>query len=644
MARRRREEKPKEEKIEDQPRKRRDDQLNLVQVSFNESVSLFLTHDGEVAETKPETAGKFRIENPSERDRIWDISLELDDTGKTDLDETINIREINPRDAEETEYKVKQEPKNVLNVTEFLSTLDEDTASYSLIMGKKNEIFVAVTINNDSDEDLKNVELHKYVPSEFEDVDITRKTDGSAELVTMDGERVVKWVIDELPAGRDEKLNLKFYITVENIETKVRSGKIVTKYSAPYLLSGLKVDGEKFRSYTNNNMYLSADELDETPNRFECKFVFENKSEFVIKLLDADVHDVDTPSKNFVHLGPDTKLSENAKWVSDIWEFDVEKETDPQFIKRVDFTTLADLKTETLTSLDIEDFELAVAALEADLKYDVTELASYRESVFHATAYVKNTGGADLNEVSYRETIQNNFRAPLEEEVEVKYNGEVLDSSIYSVTICPDDQGSTREHDVLVELKDLVDTSVESFKPGDILDISYPITADRPAMDVEYQPNALVLGNTLPAGQPIEILLKPEGLLIPVIHVRKRFITGKETFAMEESGKYLIEIWVQNQGNYDMVNYELHDTLPEGSTIISEVIQRLGEYKEIPEQVDVGELIDKIASEGVEDTTEEISKVRKESIKGPKDLVWTAERIPPNEKFVVKYMVKKGKK
>jgi len=617
MARRRREEKPKEEKKEEQPRTRRDVQLKLVPVSFNESTNLFLTHDGDVADTKPEISGKFRIENTSKRDRIWDISLELDDNGSSDLDETIEIREINPGDTDETEYKVKQEPKNVLNVTEFLSTLNEDTASYSLIMGKKNEICVGVTIHNDSNEDLKNVEVHKYVPSAFENVDIIRKTDGSAEIVKMNGERAVKWVIDELRAGRDEKLSLKFYITVEDIETKVRSGKIVTKYSAPYLLSGVKVNGEKFRSYTNNNMYLSADELDETPNRFECKFVFENKSEFVVKLLDADVHDADAPSKNFVRLEPDTKLSENAKWTSGTWEFNVEEGADPQFIKRVDFTTLADLKTETLTTVDIEDFELAVAALEADLKYDATELASYRETVFHAMATVSNTGGADLNEVSYREIIQNNFKAPLVEEVEVKYNGEILDSSIYTVTIRPDDQGSARDHEVLVELKDLVDTAIESFKPGDKLDITYPITADCPAMDVEYLPDALVLGNTLPAGQPIEIVLKPEGLVIPVIHVRKKFVTGKDTLALEEAGKYMCTVWVQNNGTHEMVDYELHDTVPEGSTIISEVIQRSGEYKDIPEEID-------------------------QHIKGPKDLVWTAERIPPNEKFVVKYVLKKN--
>lgn len=630
MARRRR-----ETKSEEEEKKESKSELKLVPITFNESVSLFLTHDGEPAEKETETAGKFTIENSSEKDRIWDVELELDDTGSTDLDGTVEIREINPGETEETEYKVSGEPKNILKVTEGFS-LDEENASYSLILGKKNEIFGKITIYNDSDDDLKNLEIYKFIPEEYEDV--------SVDTEDIDGERVAKWTIDELPAGRDEIFKFKLYITVEDKDTKVRSGKILAKYAAPYLLSGLKADAEKFKSSTNNNVYLSVDELDETPNRFECKFVFENKSDFDVKLLDADVHDIDAPSKNFVSVDRDTTLSEGETWASEIWEYDIEEGTDPQFIKRVDFTTLADITAESLTSVDIEDFELAVAALEADLKYDAEELASYRETVFHAIAWVENTGGADLNEVYYRETIQNNFKPPLTEEVEVKYNGEILDSDIYSVNISPDNNSSDGEHEVVVELNDLADTIYGAFHPGDKLDITYPITADRPAMDVEYQPDAYVKGNTLPAGKPIEIVLKPEGLVIPVIHIRKRFITGKDTHALDQSGKYVCTLWVQNMGNVDMVNYELHDELLEGSTIISEVVQRLGEYDDVPEEVDLEDVVEEVAAAEDEDVSEEVSKVRRQRIKGPKDLVWTAEKIPPNERYTVKYVVKKDKK
>lgn len=632
MARRDKKTKPKEEEKRET---RRQKDLKLIPITFNESVNLFLTHDGEPAETETETTGKFTIGNTSKKDRIWDIVLDLDDTGSTDLDETIEIREINPGESEETEYKVKGDPKNILKVSEEFS-LDEENPSYSLILGKKNEIFGKITVFNDSDEDLKNLEIVKFVPGEFEDV--------SVKTEDIDGDRAIKWTIDDLPAGRDEIFKYKLYITVEDKDTKVRSGKVLAKYTAPYLLSGLKADAEKFKSSTNNNVYLSVDELDETPNRFECKFVFENKSAFDVKLLEADVHDADAPSKNFVKVDRNTTLSEGETWASEIWQYDVEEGIDPQFIKKVDFTCLANVIAESATSVDIEDFELAVAALEADLKYDAEELASYRETVFHAIAWIENTGGADLNEVYYRETIQNNFKAPLAEEVEVKYNGEILDNDIYSVTIKPNNTSSDGEHEVVIELNDLADTSYGAFHPGDKLDITYPITADRPSMDVEYQPDAYVRGNTLPAGKPIEIVLKPEGLVIPVIHVRKRFILGKDTRALDQSGKYVCTVWVQNMGNVEMLNYELHDEILEGSTIISEVVQVLGEYDDVPSEIKLEDVVEEVAEAEEEDVTEKVSKTRRARIKGPKDLVWTAEKIPPNQRFTVKYVVKKDKK
>ena len=88
----------------------------------------------------------------------------------------------------------------------------------------------------------------------------------------------------------------------------------------------------------------------------------------------------------------------------------------------------------------------------------------------------------------------------------------------------------------------------------------------------------------------------------------------------------------------------LNIVLAEGSTIISEIVQRMGEYDDVPEEVELEDVVEEVAEAEEEDVTEEVSKVRRERIKGPKELVWTAERIPPNERFTVKYVVKKDKK
>ncbi|MHA1111421.1 MAG: hypothetical protein ACTSRE_09990, partial [Promethearchaeota archaeon] len=69
-----------------------------------------------------------------------------------------------------------------------------------------------------------------------------------------------------------------------------------------------------------------------------------------------------------------------------------------------------------------------------------------------------------------------------------------------------------------------------------------------------------------------------------------------------------------------------------------------GEYDDVPEEVELEKIVEEVADAEDEDVSEEVSKTRRERIKGPKDLVWTAEKIPPNERFTVKYVVKKDKK
>ena len=64
---------------------------------------------------------------------------------------------------------------------------------------------------------------------------------------------------------------------------KLNQVKILVKYNSPTSLSGLKID--KFDAYTNNNFYISSDEKDEEPDMYDCQFTFENKSEFMVRLI-----------------------------------------------------------------------------------------------------------------------------------------------------------------------------------------------------------------------------------------------------------------------------------------------------------------------------------------------------------------------
>jgi hypothetical protein len=421
------------------------------------------------------------------------------------------------------------------------------------VLDKDNEILYNIAVTNVTDETLHNVEVIKVIPDLFERAKVERSTAGDTEEGDFDEGKGIKWVIEELKPRAEEKLELKLEVKVEDKDTKVRSGKIFVKYAAPVTLSGLTID--KFDAYTNNSFYIGYSETDETPDKYECQFVFENKSEYLVRLVNADVYDINDESKKYVDVDPGevSPLPDGAKWKSNIWEYDTEAGKEPVFKTKVQFFVIADHQVSTEGTMEINDIELAVASITGDLAYDVEELASFRQSKFNVTMTVENSGGAVLNEVALTENIQEGFIVPEAADVLVTYNGDEIEVSGDAIIINSDG--------VTVKLTDLKDGNLEGFKPGDIITVTYPITADSPAKTVIYKSDALYTANTYPAGKELEYV--PEVIEIPVIHVRKRLIRGKEIIGLAAQGEYEIVLYVVNTGDFVLKNYEVEDKVPE---------------------------------------------------------------------------------
>ena len=528
------------------------DEGKLVPVKIMEKSEIYLEHDGSEGEQESKTSGEFSIENVSSKDRLWDIDLTLKNIDATDFeDETLSIYELAPGEKEEKTYEVKEKAAQHIDIAEFISTLnDPDTESYSLVLDQDNEIYYSIVVTNVTDETLKNVEVTKVIPDLFERAKVLK---GDAEEGDFDEGKGIKWVIEELKPKAEEKLELKLEVKVEDKDTKVRSGKIYVKYSAPISLSGLAID--KFDAYTNNAFYTGFSETDETPDKYECQFVFENKSEYLVRLVNADVYDINDESTKYVDVDPGevSPLPEGAKWKSNIWEFQAEAGLEPVFKTKVQFFVIADHQIATEGIMEINDIELAVASIAGELAYDVEELASFRQSKFNVTMTVENTGGADLNEVVLTENIQEGFIVPETADVLVSYNGDEIEVGGESIIINSDG--------VTVKLDELKDKPLGAFKPGDKISVTYPITADSPAKTIIYTSDALYTANTYPAGKDLEYV--PEVIEIPVLHVRKRLIRGKEITGLAEEGAYEITLYVVNTGEFTLKNYEVADKVPE---------------------------------------------------------------------------------
>ncbi|MBN1330273.1 MAG: hypothetical protein JXA54_12435 [Candidatus Heimdallarchaeota archaeon] len=536
----------------------------LVPIKFEEKIELFYEHDSSPLDKEIIRTGRMEIINESEKDRLWDIDLKLASISQTNIEnESIILQELNPKAIHDFEYTFEADVEPEISVQEFISTVgDPDIESYSLAVNAENEIYMRLILSNDGTNDITKIATYKIIPDEFSNVQILNQSHGEAEIKEKDGKKVIFWYIEKLPQGAKAKIDLRVQVYVPNKDIKLRSGKFAIKYLIPKMLSELEI--KSFDAYTNNSFNIITTELDEEPNTYECKFIFENKSEFQIRLVNADVYNPNNSNEKFVDIDPNEipLIPGGGSWESEVWTYQTEEGEYPEFKTQVEFFAIADHQLTSKIKLNFADVELAVAALEGAVGYDIEKLPSFKITPFNLGAKVTNTGGADLNEVKLVENIQAEFLPPKPYEVEILFNGSIIEKPDNAVTIEPNDQDPTKEHIITIQLENLKDSDYGPLKPGDEIEFKYPITAFKPTRETLYQANAILSANTYPRGKPIEI--KAEPIEIEVVHLRKNLAKGKNIQALESEGEYEITLSIKNLGEAEITNYKLKETIPIG--------------------------------------------------------------------------------
>ncbi|MHA1220606.1 MAG: COG1470 family protein [Candidatus Heimdallarchaeota archaeon] len=536
----------------------------LVPIKVEEKIELFFEHDSTPSSKEITRTGKIEIINESEKDRLWDIDLKFSDISQTNLEEDfIKLQELNPQTTEEFEYTFEADIEPDLAIKEFISTAgDPDVESYSLAINAENEIYMRIELTNKSANDMAKIATYKIIPEEFTNVQILGQSIGKAEVKEKDGKQVLFWIIEDLEQSAEATLDLRVQAYISDKDVKLHSGRFAVKYLIPRAVSNLEI--RSFDAYTNNSFNIITTEMDEEPNKYECKFVFENKSEYQIRLVNADVYKHDDSSVKFVDIDPNEIpiISAGGTWESNTWIYESEEDVYPEFKTKVEFFTVANHQVSTKVKLNFADVELAVAALEGSVGYDLEKLPSFKVTPFNLSSKVTNTGGADLNEVKLVEHIQAEFLPPKPEEVEILVNGSAIDVPVGAISIEPEDQDPTVEHTITVLLEDLKDSDYGPMKPGDEVEFKYPITAFKPTRETLYQANATLSANTYPAGKPIEI--KAEPIEIEVVHIRKNLAKGKDIKALETEGEFEITLSIKNMGEGELTNYRLKEKIPIG--------------------------------------------------------------------------------
>jgi len=583
-------------------------------VKIIENVDVELDHDSNINSIN--FKGKLSVENQSKKDRLWDIDLSLKNIDSTSLKSNdIKIRELGTDKNTNTyseDFVIKEEIKNLLLVQEYVNTLpDADSVlnlrdietnlmkakdktskagakvkervapveeeeeeeleeeeeeddesledggvssdefslqSFGISIDKENTVTFAIAMRSLFEKPIKNVKVVKYIPVDFNNPVIRDTTVGRAEV---EGKKVV-WTVEKLMPEQTVLLKFTCSILVTDI-TKRKTGTIDVTYEASSSFAeGLDID--KYDAYTRNKFYVDTVERDEEPGVWDCKLVFENPSEFVIQLFNADVYSPENESVKFVDIDPKDVplLPAGAQWHSRKWKF--ESEEYPAFRKKLEFRVMPDFQTKVYGTATIEDVILEIASITGDMEYDIEQVPTYKEKEVIATLKMINNGSAPLNEVTVvQQFFTNEFQPPKADEVKIIWDG--TESELASGAVNFD--GSVFK----ITLKDLRNSSTGLFMPESSLEIQYPIHCVNPAQESKFESEIVYFTNTFPVSQELEF--RPEVPVIEALHLRRRFRIGKEVLPIGALGNYEIILTLENIGTAPLTKIELLDKVPD---------------------------------------------------------------------------------
>ncbi len=561
-------------------------------------------------------SGRLDIENPSTVDRLWDIDITLANIESTSLDSSeIHIQELGVTEddnVDSREFEISGEAKNLLLVKEYINTLpnaddilnisdietdlmsepsdedvdedvdeDEETdggvaaedftmESYGISIDKENTVTFAIAIRSMFDKPITDVKITKNIPGDFTNTMINDTTVGMAEL---EGDQII-WTIDELEPETTALLKFTSDIMVTTIDP-VPTGTIEVSYiGTSSFAEGLSV--EKFDAYTRNRFYVDILERDEEPGVWDCNLVFENSSEFILELFNADVYAPDDESTKLIDIDPNEvpKLPSGAQWHSVGWAY--ESDDYPSFRKKLEFRVVPDFQTLVNGTIAISDVELSIASITGEVKYSLAEIEAgaeieeageeeeeeavviliptFKEKDVFASVKLVNNGSAALNDLTIRQQFfSEEFVAPTADEIKLVLDGAEIELSEEAV--------STEENVLTITLSDLRSSDTGEIQPEAMLELIYPIHCINPARESRFESEMVYLANTYPLSQELEFT--PEVPVIEATHIRRKFRIGKEVIPIGALGQYQIILSVENLGESPLQNLILLDLVPD---------------------------------------------------------------------------------
>ena len=562
-------------------------------IHFREKEDLMLSPEGGIIDHK--ARGQVSVENISDKDRMWDIAVDLKPEGPENLMDfsRLEARELDPGKRHGKDYTFDL-PGSSMALEELISTHPDFPESKIITAGKSSHTNLQLGIKNLHTIPYRDVRVTKAVPEVLKNIIFPGEENEDVKIE--DGKLL--WNIPRIEPNEIRILRYEGDVEVDRPD-RIPTGDVEVMAKADDLITPVVVDN--FEAMCRNMYFIEADETEE-PGEWICRFVVENTSHFEVEVIRVEVKDP-TTGEIFLNMDePGINVPPEGRWESDSWV--IGGSDRPSFIKNLLLNVVPGLRKEMTFNLHKEGGDFHPTGLSFRKIFSRNKVEANRETEIDVSLTVENTGDAELEQLFLRDLLPKFLTVVSPSSITVERDGRRLQDNV-GVHLESEDEGPFGEQQLFIRIDDLssyggplsrservaIRYKAVVFRPDPDITIESPAEVDaRP-----YLPGPVISGNDV-AGTPV----------IKTHQVLRRFSVGKSIEQGSGKGEYNIQLLYRNRGNQVVSDLILKDIIPENFTGL--------EYSREPAK---------------EATPEGITVLK-----------WAINKVEPGESLVLSYSIK----
>ncbi|MEE2812186.1 MAG: hypothetical protein VX627_04075 [Candidatus Thermoplasmatota archaeon] len=509
-----------------------------------------LNPDGSIV--KQDVSGVLTLNNPSSKDRLWDIDVILSGMDYADIAQDLPFSELEAGADQSVDYTV--EGPRMLSVKERIDTnpsRDQESSLSLERMSEAQEIHLEIEVVNIGPVTLNDIVVTRVFPIQVQV--------GDSDAFDKQGDTIT-WNVGKLGQGENKILQVPTSVTAEAIDS-IDVGAATATYSAEATLSGMGFS--EVDALCRGFSYMVVDE-DERPDNYRCQAVFENRSSFTVDLTKLNVQQTDADSPLFEIEDVDDDVLPDGRWESGV---EVVHSLDkPTFSQELLYTVIPRVSLATEGNIELHSHVIEVLESEITKSYSLDVLRHYRETEMTATMEIENTGSATINLLRITDDIPGIFSTPDPDSVTASIDGNELIRDQYRIElkdgisieknrISPDGPG----HTMLITIGT---QGPIGLAPGRKMCVTYPLVAPdpSPANDVIAAPARIDFSSE--RFGPVATRGLSVVPAVRVTHRKVNYDSGKEVFPAGGAGRYEAMIMFNNRADSALQDVVIHDVIP----------------------------------------------------------------------------------